>query len=635
MSTQSFQIRSVSRLGTDDVEDTLRFDSGVNVIVGQPNTGKSRWLETIDLLMGDDEKVEDKLSERVAENYSRAWLILDIGGEEITVERRWMEAGVKTKVFVNDQAMSITGYRQFLLDRIGIPSLHYPSGDPYSPRKWPELGWRSLFRHMYRRQEFWSAIADKQFPPEQHACILQFAGVAENLFTREYGELVTKEKRIRDLQAQQENFLRTLHEVSRDILTGEDLGIEITSESVNAAIEQLDDQVAELHKKRDEVIQKLMANLSGPLADAPDSVSRLSKEFAELKESERKHVEELERVDSRLVELEVLQQRVAAETGRLERAQKAGDVLAGLKVTHCPVCDQSVKKPAEKTQDCFLCHQPYPTALSIGEPLQRLEFELEQLRGEQTEVEELKASLTKRRSLHSSAIRNLRARGSQIKDLLTPSRLATMALMPPQVSELDMEIGRFVERVDQLRRIGNSLALRARITDMIRPIEKEVEELQEQVSLQTARLDFTTSSDALSAGMNEYVSQLVSDGKEMWTQGRIEVTLNKDSFRLRVNRHKWESQLGGTMRIYFLLAYHYSLLKLSSEEGSRVPGFLLLDFPATIEGEQVAGHENFAIEPFITLCKKDEYSHVQVIAAGSAFDGLTGTKRMRLEHVWR
>src|SRR5690606_18949065 len=151
---------------------------------------------------------------------------------------------------------------------------------------------------------------------------------------------------------------------------------------------------------------------------------------------------------------------------------------------------------------------------------------------------------------------------------------------------------RLIERIDQLRRIGNSLALRARITDMIKPIEKEVEELQEQVSLQTAGLDFTASSEALSAGMNEYVSQLVSEGTKMWTQGRIELKLRKDNFKLRVNAHKWDSGLGGTMRIYFLLAYHYSLLKLSADPESRVPGFVLLDFTATIEGEQVADHEN-------------------------------------------
>lgn len=57
------------------------------------------------------------------------------------------------------------------------------------------------------------------------------------------------------------------------------------------------------------------------------------------------------------------------------------------------------------------------------------------------------------------------------------------------------------------------------------------------------------------------------------------------------------------MVIYFLLAYHYSLPKISKEPLSRMPGFLMLNFPAEIEGEKVADHENFVIEPLISLSK--------------------------------
>ncbi len=71
------------------------------------------------------------------------------------------------------------------------------------------------------------------------------------------------------------------------------------------------------------------------------------------------------------------------------------------------------------------------------------------------------------------------------------------------------------------------------------------------------------------------------------------------------------------MVIYFLLGYHYSLLKISKDQLSRMPGFLMLDFPAEIEGEKVADHENFVIEPFISLSNSPGYENVQVIAAGS------------------
>jgi hypothetical protein len=47
---------SISRLerrfATGNVEE-LSFEPGVNVLVGRPNTGKTKWLQTLDFLLGD------------------------------------------------------------------------------------------------------------------------------------------------------------------------------------------------------------------------------------------------------------------------------------------------------------------------------------------------------------------------------------------------------------------------------------------------------------------------------------------------------------------------------------------------------------------------------------------------------
>ena len=40
------------RLSTGNVE-SLDFKTGVNLLVGAPNTGKTKWLQTLDFLLGD------------------------------------------------------------------------------------------------------------------------------------------------------------------------------------------------------------------------------------------------------------------------------------------------------------------------------------------------------------------------------------------------------------------------------------------------------------------------------------------------------------------------------------------------------------------------------------------------------
>ncbi len=58
MSTKGFQITRATRRRRNGGGESLTFKPGVNVIVGEPNTGKTRWLETIDFLLGDDGKAE-------------------------------------------------------------------------------------------------------------------------------------------------------------------------------------------------------------------------------------------------------------------------------------------------------------------------------------------------------------------------------------------------------------------------------------------------------------------------------------------------------------------------------------------------------------------------------------------------
>lgn len=120
----------------------------------------------------------------------------------------------------------------------------------------------------------------------------------------------------------------------------------------------------------------------------------MTEEFATLKEAEKGIAVELERFNSRLADVGAFQKQVDSEISRLERAQKAGDVLANLKVTHCPACDQEVKKPLVAGAECYLCGQDTTTGSSATkEPLKRLEFELDQLKGERKENTELLESL--------------------------------------------------------------------------------------------------------------------------------------------------------------------------------------------------------------------------------------------------
>ena len=169
-------MNSVSRETASGDTDTLDLKPGVNVIVGDKDTGKSRWLDTISYLLGDTDPPEKGMGPEVATKFDTATLQMAVGGEEIVVQRRWKEPGAKGKVFANGEGMSSADFGEYVQRKLDIPTVHYPKGSPFSGFTWPLLSWRELFRHVYREERFWGDLADKQLPKVQHACLLQFVG---------------------------------------------------------------------------------------------------------------------------------------------------------------------------------------------------------------------------------------------------------------------------------------------------------------------------------------------------------------------------------------------------------------------------------------------------------------------------
>ena len=254
---KSLTIRQLTRSSATSAEETLTFENGLNVLVGRPNTGKTKWLQMLDFAFGSEKPAAEVFGDDLAKKYDRIKVLMEIAGKTFEIERRWKEAGNLSKVFVDGGGMPARDFCAELLKRLDIPLVHYPQGDPYGKRSWPELNWRSLLRHVYRRQLFWSDLADNQPTSEQQACLLQFTGIAEHLFSAEFGELVAQEKRIMELQMRREEFLKMLHEVSHELLDEEDRGVALTPESIAAAIRRVKDEIASANKQSDLILEKL------------------------------------------------------------------------------------------------------------------------------------------------------------------------------------------------------------------------------------------------------------------------------------------------------------------------------------------------------------------------------------------
>jgi len=592
----------------------------------------------LDYLMGDRGQPEDAFGYDLKEKYDSIRALIEIGGEEFWFERRWKQYGMKTKVLVDGEAISIDEFSHFLLEKLGIPILRFPKGSPYAERRWPELSWRILFRHVYRQQRFWGDFADKQPNSEQHASLMQFMGIAEFLFSERYGDLVTIRKKIWECQGAKESFLSVLDQISKELIEEKEIRVTLTVGSINTAIRRLKDEVDELQQRREAYLVDLRntTERSASKITKPMEFEQLGEEWVSL-QSEKEEVSLLlTKTERRLDELREYEATVKSELSRMERAQSAGRVLADLKVTHCPACDQPVSQIDANPGVCFLCGQSQDDDQGPESEDSRINVEIQRLQEELQEAEELITTLASDRDSRKSFLCKIGENIQQVENRLKPIRQAAATIMPPEIAVIDMEKGRLQERVRQLERIKTLLQIQKQMSRRIDELKHEEKILEAEVALINQRIDFEQAGDVLANGMNTYLNALEAGGMPLWTQPSVRVKLKQRSFEVTVDSERWSTKLGGTLILYFFLAYHYALLKLTGEEVYHYPGLAILDLPATLEdGSTIKDKENFIIEPFVELVNGPDMEATQVIVAGAAFEGLEGANRITLTRVWK
>ena len=337
----------------------------------------------------------------------------------------------------------------------------------------------------------------------------------------------------------------------------------------------------------------------------------------------------------RLSDLKTYSEDLSEELSRMSRAADAGSVLADLKITHCPACDQAVASDSGDYEHCFLCHQSVqakPMLEELGSA--RLQFEQNRLNGELKETEELKGVLEREIAELTSEIKLREEELTTIEDELAPARSNVGALVQTEVSEIDMALGKAGERLRQIDRVLAALDLGKKLTEKISKLENDVGPLQDRVEAMAESIDFRVAASALEDGMNNYLNEINRIRPGSWKHSSVAITLSRAKLDIRIGQRRWQQALGGTDTLYFLMAYQFGLLALSGKDGAHYPGLSIIDVPGEFSGEEIEDKENFILQPFIDLVGSESYLGSQVIITGASFKGLEDVSRLVLNEVY-
>ncbi len=635
MANKILRVETVERRLADGQWETISFAPGVNLLVGAPGTGKTKWLQTLDYLLGDSGEMplESTEDEGLSSKYDAAAAQVFVDGKEMRIERRWREPGAKTKIFVDDEAKSSKEFQQLLLDQLDIPQVNFPKGNPMSGQTWPELSFRMLLRHIYRQQRFWGGLVDQQPEAEQLACVLQFLGLAEHVFTEEYGELVQKILQVERLKARREQYSQTLDELSREILGGDDLTVSVSTASVASALRRLEQEAEDIRSRRSVLISQTADSVLP--ADERQNVEKLGEERARLVAELEQSSTRLLTVVERLREVKRYRADLADELSRIDRAETAGTILGDLRVTHCPACDRPIREVAAPGNGCFLCHHADTDDVVSKElGVTRIRFERERLAAELKEADDLVSVLSQEAERGESDAIALKEQLGMLERAIAPSREIVAPLVQEGVSALDMALGQLSERQRQLNRIASAVELAAHLGDQVVALEREIEPLQAAVDEAKRSADFGAAASLLEDGMNDYLNAINVHRPNVWRHSPVRFDLSANAMTVRVGSRRWQAALGGTDQLYFLMAYQYGLMTLTNKIGCHYPGLSIIDVPGDFAGEKIGDRENFIVQPFMDLLGTPEYEGAQCIVSGAKFSGLNDVHRISLKHVY-
>ena len=628
-------IEQLSRTKLDGSIEKLEFVEGVNAIVGPQNTGKSTWLRMLDFLMGDDGSVNTKFDEAIVLKYCAVSALMRLGDYVVELERTWSDGGLRSQTFLNGDRITADDVQPLFLDSLKIPLLRYPQGNIYaSDRTWPTLGWRSLLRHIYRRQDHWSDLIPQQPESEQHACVLQFLGLAEHLFSPDLSLLTDKRKRLVQLETRKEHYSELLRNLVPKLMDDENLAGHVSLDTINEARIRIDSDLGALLYEREQTILKLRKDSQLPPIRLNALMERRTSVLTNREELQR----DVSAIKNRLGEIEQYKTSLARELVRLDRADATASILEDLKVTHCPACDQSVDSKARGTDCCFLCGQlTLESEASKEAASRRLKFEREQIAAELAEAEDLIAVANLDLRNKSSAASQNERELQEIGHALRPFQASFSAVLPEEVALIDQSIGTLNAKRQTADVLRDSLQTSFELNDEITMLRSEIRHLESSIANHESKVDFDEASVRLTEGFNNYLNSIRSADEKSWTKtGEVSVSISDRRTQLLIGGRPAKPQLGGTLTIYFLFAYHYALLNLSRYDGCHYPGITILDFYPDIARESALGDRvQLVLSPFVALSLEPAIEPIQIIATSRALPERPNINYIHLTETWR
>ena len=551
MTWKPIQLRGLSFLNHKEPA-LLEFQSGLNIICGASDTGKSFVLEAIDFLLGSGTPLRD-IPERVG--YDRARIVLKTADEEIfTLERSTgggnfslfkenILSGEPTSeartIRVNPLPGTNESLSTFLLSLIGLANKYLQKNRQGETKR---LGFRDLVKMILIKED---AIIKRNSPILTGQLIFQTAeySLFKLLLTGVDASGLRAEA---EREAELTNSLQTNNTKAAFI---DELLAESRRELSDQGVSQIEaeEKLAGLEKEI-ETQQDALARMQGALDERVEKRRLLVGELSKI-------TGRIEEIDGLLARFDLLKTHYRVDLERLAAIEESGSLFVHLEQKPCPLCG-AIPENQHLDEECDgNVEGVIRSAAAESVKVEKLSRELDQT------INELQAESSKLNSQKARLQPEYQEINQEIDSIVSPFKDAqnTFSELVRQSSEIQRLIDRF-KRIEDLESRKSSLLS----SDGNPPVEL--------ASSDSAQVD-------LSASVLDDFAQKVQQLLQTWHfPGSDRVHFDETAKDLVIGGQPRTSR-GKGFRAITHAAVTIGLMEFCKDRNLAHPGFVILDSP--------------------------------------------------------
>ncbi|MED4013655.1 MULTISPECIES: hypothetical protein [Priestia] len=543
-----------------DKSYSVNFDSGLNIIYGDSDTGKSSILNLIDYLLGSKKiYMYDEI-----EQYGKYGLLqLKLNGKTFTIKRNIFNPKDLIEVYSSSMAnmdkvfpleygpdYQIEGpsgyFSDFLLSTLNIPLIKVKKSPSKENSEMVRLGFRDIFKFCYFDQDQVGSrdILDKSNPSvfvKNKETFKFLHNALDTQITELQNEISVKNKEKVELSSR--------HNVISSFLLETKLSTE----------ETLREKKIEL-LEASSLLENEIINVTSKMKADNSEIENLRNILIDLEQDISVLLEEKSHKEVQLEQNIRLKKDYSSDINKLKLSLKVRESL-NLKHTHivpCPLCNNDIKDVEFKEQFVDNNHELLTRELnSIRNRIKDLNILIEKLRDEIFSVEK--------------DIDNTNKAILKMREALD---INSEKFVSPFIKQRDIYVAELSSINEQLNKVDYFLKIRNQLKEISEKenlLNNQIEDLKKKLdSLKETAPSITSIINSIGTYLSEFLNFIP-------IKNAYGVRISEKTFLPIVRERDYANLTSGGLRTLVSIGYIISLLKNSLYTNTNYPGFIMLD----------------------------------------------------------